>query len=362
MKKFKNFPVINSKNVITFVSMGIILVSIVFSQIHLFYSNLSPDFISFLVHTGTKKPYDFPDINITRSMISLCVPTIRFSDKEKTVPTAKPVAALKETVTLTPVPENDAMSITYEDAEEKGYKSVEGIYLNNQTSKQIDVSSLLNKSIDLSLSDEPTVLIVHTHTTESYTPSQKYNYTPSETDRTQDSNYNMVAVGKVIYDHLKDNGINVIHDTTVNDYPSYSQSYSKSLKLVESYTKKYPSIKFVIDVHRDAIVTKDGSKMRPVTNFDSTAAQVMLVVGTNDSGLTHPDWQTNLSFAVKLQYKMNSLYPTLARPINLRRERFNQHTAPFAFILEVGTNGNTLDEAKKGALLFSESLVSLLKN
>ncbi|MBQ7875822.1 MAG: stage II sporulation protein P [Clostridia bacterium] len=295
-------------------------------------------------------------------MISLCVPTIRFSDKEKTVPTAKPVAALKETVTLTPVPENDAMSITYEDAEEKGYKSVEGIYLNNQTSKQIDVSSLLNKSIDLSLSDEPTVLIVHTHTTESYTPSQKYNYTPSETDRTQDSNYNMVAVGKVIYDHLKDNGINVIHDTTVNDYPSYSQSYSKSLKLVESYTKKYPSIKFVIDVHRDAIVTKDGSKMRPVTNFDSTAAQVMLVVGTNDSGLTHPDWQTNLSFAVKLQYKMNSLYPTLARPINLRRERFNQHTAPFAFILEVGTNGNTLDEAKKGALLFSESLVSLLKN
>ncbi len=362
MKKFKNFPVITAKNVITFVSVGIIIVSIVFSQVHLFCSNLSSDFISFIIHTGTKKPYDFPDINITRSMISLCVPTIHFSDKENVVSTAKPVALPEEPVSVTPVPENDATSITYENAEEKGYKSVEGIYINNQTSKQIDISNLLNKPIDLSYSDEPTVLIVHTHTTESYTPSQKYNYTPSETDRTQDKNYNMASVGKVIYDYLKSNGINVIHDTTINDYPSYSQSYSKSLKLIESYTKKYPSIKIVIDVHRDAIVTKDGSKMRPVTSFDSSSAQVMLVVGTNDSGLTHANWQTNLSFAIKLQHRMNSLYPTLARPINLRRERFNQHTAPYSFILEVGTNGNTLDEAKKAALLFSESLVSLLKN
>lgn len=362
MKKFKNFPVINSKNVITLISAGIIFVSIIFSQIHLFCNNLSSDFLNFLIHTGTKTPYDFPDINITKSMISLCVPTARFSDKEKTVPTAKPVNVTQETIVVPQVPENNALSITYENAEEKGYKSVDGIYINNQTSKTVDISSLLNQSLDLALSDEPSVLIVHTHATESYTPSKQYNYTPSETDRTQDKNYNMVSVGKVIYDYLSDNGINVIHDTTLNDYPSYSQSYSKSLKLVESYTKKYPSIKIVIDVHRDAIVTKDGSKMRPVTNFDAAAAQVMMVVGTNDSGLNHSQWQTNLSFAVKLQHEMNSLYPTLARPINLRRERFNQHTAPFAFILEVGTNGNTLDEAKKGALLFSESLVSLLKN
>lgn len=362
MKKFKFFSVINSKKVVTAVSAGVILSSVIFSQVNLFSDNLSGSVLNFALHAGMKIPYDFPDINLTRSMISLCLPNSHFSKQNDSVPTAKTLPTSKEEPTNPPVPENTAESVTYENAEEKGYKSIDGIYINNQTSKTVDVSRLLNKPLDLSLSDDVSVLIVHTHTTESYTPSENYNYTPTDTDRTQDKDFNMVAVGKVIYDCLTKEGINAIHDTTVNDYPSYSQSYSKSLKLVESYMKKYPSIKIVIDVHRDAIVTKNGTKLRPVTSFDSNTSQVMSVIGTDDSGLSHPNWENNLSFAVKLQHEMNSRYPSLARPINLRRQRFNQHLAPFAFILEVGTNGNTLDEAKEGARLFSECLTSLLKN
>ncbi len=363
MKKFKIFHVINFKKVTAAISAGVILSSVVFAQINLFSSNMSSDFLDFLVHTGMKLPCDFPDIDLTRSMISLCLPSADFSAKDSALPVSKTDISCEEPSELPSLPENTAENVTYENAEEKGYKSVDGIYINNQTSKNIDLEKLLNTPLDMDISQSsPSVLIVHTHTTESYTPSEKYNYIPSETDRTQDKNFNMVSVGDVISDYLTNAGINVIHDPTVNDYPSYSQSYSKSLKLVDSYIKQYPSIKIVIDVHRDAIVTSDGKKLRPVTSFDSSASQVMSVVGTNDSGLSHPDWETNLAFAVQLQHKMNSLYPSLARPINLRRQRFNQHLAPYSFILEVGTNGNTLDEAKKGALLFSECLVSVLKN
>lgn len=363
MKKFKIFPVINSKKVISTISAGVILSSVVFSQINLFSSDMNSDFLDFLLHTGMKLPCDFPDIDLTSSMISLAIPSADFSKKEPALPASKTTPAPEENTSLPPLFENDAESVTYENAEEKGYKSIDGIYINNQTSKNIDIEKLLNTPLDIGIStSEPSVLIVHTHTTESYTPSEKYNYIPSETDRTQDKNFNMVSVGDVIENYLSDAGINVIHDDTVNDYPSYSQSYSKSLKLVESYMQQYPSLKIVIDVHRDAVVTTSGKKMRPVTSFDPSASQVMSVIGTNDSGLSHPNWETNLAFAVQLQHKMNSLYPSLARPINLRRQRFNQHLAPFAFILEVGTNGNTLDEAKEGARLFSECLVSMLKN
>lgn len=320
---------------------------------------LTPTAAQLILMTGSEQAPHITETDMARTLLCMSMPDTALTATRKELPSPPP----SEETTLPPdeiilVP-NSAQSITYESAEEKGYKSINGIYINNQTKKSVDISALLNKDLDISLSDSPSVLILHTHTTESYTPSASYNYTPTETDRTTDLNYNTVAVGDVIYQKLTEQGINVIHDKTINDQ-SYSKSYSNSLKLAKSYIEKYPSIQIIIDVHRDAIITKDGVKLRPVTKFDPSCAQMMLVIGTNESGLDHSDWQTNLSFALKLQHKMNSLYPSLARPINLRRERFNQHTAPYAFILEAGTNGNTLDEAKKGAELFAECLISLL--
>ena len=341
-----------------------VLIAAFLSAVNFFAKDaLDAELVKIMIHAASKEIYTPPGINVAETMLKASAPFLVFKETNPTV-SVTPLTVTEKPTTPSemPITENTAQSITYESAEEKGYKSIDGIYINNQTSKKINLESLLNKDISVPITDQPTVLIVHTHTTESYTPSEKYNYTPTETDRTTDLSFNMASVGEVIYNHLTENGINVIHDKTINDYPSYSASYSKSLKLVQSYMEKYPSIKIVIDVHRDAIVTKSGTKMRPVASLDEKCAQVMMVVGTNDSGLNHPHWETNLSFVLKLQHRMNTLYPTLARPINLRRERFNQHAAPYAFILEVGTNGNTLDEAKEGALLFSETLVSLLKN
>lgn len=360
-KKFVTFSILNVKQILLIASSAVFFFASTFALGFFVSRNSDPSLVKGIIYTGFNKAYPLGDTNIARTVLSASIPNLAFNPPAEKI-TAEPLSAAKPPENVPSVPENDAKSITYKSAEEKGYKSVDGIYVNNQTSKSFDIYSLLNKELDLTLSDAPSVLIVHTHTTESYTPSEKYNYSPTETDRTTDLDYNMASVGEVIAAYLTEQGINTIHDKTINDHPSYSQSYSKSLKLVKSYMTQYPSIKIVIDVHRDAIVTASGSKMRPLADTSTPCAQVMTVVGTNDSGLEHPNWQTNLSFALKLQHKMNSLHPSLARPINLRRERFNHHLAPYAFILEVGTNGNTLDEAKEGALLFAESLVALLKN
>lgn len=361
-RKFVTFPIVKIKKVALLIAALLIFGSAVYALGFFISGQINPEFVKVIIHVGAKEPYSPPEMNIAKTVLSVSVPGLVFSEPVPEKET-EPIDTKEPTeIAIAPPPENTAESITIQSAEEKGYKSVEGIYINNQTNKTVDIDALLNKKLDLTLSDEPSVLIIHTHTTESYTPSETYNYAPTETDRTTDLNYNMVSVGEVIYSQLTQKGINVIHDKSINDYPSYSTSYSKSLKLAEAYTAQYPSIKVIIDVHRDAMVTKDGAKLRPVASLNNPCAQVMMVVGTNDSGLSHPNWQNNLSFAVKLQHKMNEMYPSLARPINLRRERFNQHAAPYAFILEVGTNGNTLEEAKEGARLFSEALASLFED
>ncbi len=212
------------------------------------------------------------------------------------------------------------------------------------------------------LKENFSVLIIHTHTTESYTPSPKYNYNPTDTDRTTDKSFNMVKVGEEIEKILTSQGIKVYHDTTINDYPSYSGSYNKSAMSIENYIKNDPSIKIVLDVHRDAIVGKNGEKVKHSTEIDGkSAAKIMFVVGSNLSGLKHDTWQENMRFASQLQKHTLSLYPTLCRPINFRSQRFNQQLAPGGIIVEVGTNGNTLDEAIYGAQCFAIALADFIK-
>lgn len=236
------------------------------------------------------------------------------------------------------------------------------VKVNNRTPAFIEASTL-EKNVPAFLSGQTEILIVHTHGTESYTPSEKYAYTPSDTDRTQDKNFNVIAVGNEIEKTLKENGHTVYHDETLNDYPSYNGSYNRSSEIVANYIKKHPSIKIVLDIHRDAIEAKDGSKVKPISEIDGKdAASIMFVVGSNQSGLKHDNWQDNLAFAYLLQKHTESLYKGLCKPINMRNERFNQHLAPGAIIVEVGTNGNTLDEALLGANYFAKSLSSFIKS
>lgn len=238
--------------------------------------------------------------------------------------------------------------------------SPEDVAVSNSTDYKLDIKNYLSGTPSF-LKENFSVLIVHTHTTESYTPSEKYKYTPSDTDRTLDKDYNMVRVGEEIAKILKENGVKVYHDTTVNDYPSYNGSYNRSAANVTNAIQNDPSIKIVLDVHRDAVEGTNGEKTKYTSVIDGkNSASVMLVAGSNLSGLSHDNWQKNLNFAATLQAHIQALYPGLMRPLNFRSQRFNQQLSPGAIIVEVGTNGNTLDEALLGAQYFAEGLADYI--
>ena len=241
--------------------------------------------------------------------------------------------------------------------------TAKGLTLKNETTYTIDTTALMNTECDIKLNHkEPEILIVHTHGSESYTPSEKYSYTGSDYGRCQDTQFNVVRVGQELKSELTRRGFNVIHDTTINDYPSYNKSYTKTLGVIEEYLSKYPSIKCVFDVHRDAITDKNDNKIKFTADIKGEkVSQIMIVCGSDQLGLENPDWQKNLSTALKIQNTLNTKYPGLMRPLNLRKERFNLHKTTGSFIFEFGTHGNTLDEVLASVKYFADGIEDVLK-
>ena len=206
----------------------------------------------------------------------------------------------------------------------------------------------------------PQVLIVHTHGSEAYTPDGTDTYVATGECRTTDTEKSVVRVGDEIAKVLTEMGLTVVHDTELYDYPEYNGAYDRSLAAVENWLEQYPTIQVVLDVHRDALIGSDGTVYKPITTINGEkCAQVMLVMGSN-ALYDHPNWLENLALAVQVQKEMNTLWPTLARPIGLRENRYNQQTAPGAMLVEVGSHGNTLQEALAAARMFARALGAVL--
>ena len=162
--------------------------------------------------------------------------------------------------------------------------------------------------------------------------------------RTTDLNYSVAKVGSVLTENLSEQGFQVWHELSYHDYPAYNGSYSRSFQTVQNLLNSHPTTQLIIDLHRDAIGSMSQYAPR-VKIGDKTVAQLMFVIGTNGGGLEHPNWQTNLKYAIKIQEKANEMYPGLFRPIILRNSRYNQNLSDSACIIEVGATGNTLEEA-----------------
>lgn len=198
----------------------------------------------------------------------------------------------------------------------------------------------------------PLVLVVHTHATETYTPEGEDTYTDETEFRTSDAERNMIAVGKKVCEGLEAAGIGAIHCTEMFDEESYVDSYEKCAAEIAWYLDEYPSIRYVLDVHRDAIFRQDMTLVAPVT--EDGAAQVMLVCGTDEMGADFPDWRENLSFALAVQSAAEEKYPGFMRNINLRGASFNQQLAERFLLVEVGSAGNTPGEALEAGYRFGE--------
>ena len=234
-------------------------------------------------------------------------------------------------------------------------------YVNNYSDKSFTAADLEGPFAAALGTEAPQVLIVHTHGSEAYTMPPGREYEASGESRTTDTNYNVVRVGDEIAEILTQHGISVIHDRSMYDYPQYNGAYDRSLAAIENYLAQYPSITFVLDIHRDAISDSEGNPYKVISQVpEGTAAQMTFVMGTDGGGLSHPQWLENLKLAAAVQNTLLTDYPTLMRPITVRNSRYNQHCTTGSMLVEVGAAGNSLDEALLAARLFAHGFAETL--
>lgn len=245
------------------------------------------------------------------------------------------------------------------------------ILLKNETGYSPDIQNLLQSSYPVSTSfqsskassseENPVVLIIHTHGTEGYADEDAVSLNANNMPRSRDIENNVVAVGAVLAQKLVSNGIPTVHCQIMHDEQSYLEAYTKAKETILYYISKYPSIKYVFDIHRDAIINSNNEVIKGTADISGMpTAQIMFVVGTNENGADHPNWTTNLTVAVKAQYRLNQKYANIARPINLRGPSFNEQYTPGSLLIEIGSCGNTLTEAKNAALLLGDTLSELI--
>ena len=239
-------------------------------------------------------------------------------------------------------------------------------YIQNLTGLSPDTEALLYGPLQpkptlrpLANTDEPLVLILHTHGSESYSADGAISYREGNEElRSENIEENVVAVGKALANALETKGISTLHCTVLHDRVQFKDSYARAEQTIRAYLAEYPSIKLVIDLHRDAIIKSTGEMVRPVTlNADGEAtAQVMCVVGSSWGGEKNDHWEGNLSLALKLRAELNANTKNLCRPPYLRGATYNQEFSPYSLLLEIGSGGNSLAESKRAAVLVADAL------
>lgn len=248
----------------------------------------------------------------------------------------------------TPPPEKGAMSLTVLPT----FSGAEQVEVTDLGAVEPDIGSLLSAPLEWNLrQEEPTVLILHTHATESYTKGND-RYVETAAYRTLDEDYNMLSIGALTAKLLNQQGIPTIQDRQIHDYPSYNGSYEDARGAIKAYLKEYPSIQLVLDLHRDAA---EGEQIGTTVQTETgAAAQLMVVIGTN-----HKNYGENLGLGLKLHTQLERQTPGITRPLQLRGSRFNQDLCPGGLLVEVGSAGNSHKQAQNAARQLAQAVAAL---
>ena len=236
-------------------------------------------------------------------------------------------------------------------------------YLNNETFYKPNINALLERDVTSAPTQEPLVLVLHTHTSEGYLPDNTHYLEGDlgEITYTQNEEHNMLAIGKAFIAALNKNGITAIHCTVMHDASGLSGSYERAAQSIQFFREHYPSIRYVVDLHRDAILTAEGEYVRAVTEVGGkSVAQILPVVGSDAGGWVHSEWEGNLALALQMRQILNQNGASLCRPVMLRNHTYNQEMAPFAILLEIGTGANSIDEAIAAATLAGEAFAMVI--
>ena len=244
------------------------------------------------------------------------------------------------------------------------YINLQPGYISNRTKiNSEDLKQKINSfnPISIKITEQPLVLLFSTHATESFEPCDRKFYDKRYNSRSTDNDKNVTHIEDKIAEQLIQNGIPTIVDKTQHDFPSYNGSYNRSAQTINEYLKKYPSIKVILDIHRDAIERENGERVKPITTINGKkAAQIMIISGCDDGTMNFPNWAQNLNFAVNLQQAIESNYPTLTRPIFFCYRKYNMNICPQSLLIEFGSNSNSLNEVLYSGELMGKALSDLL--
>ena len=274
----------------------------------------------------------------------------------RTPPSPMAETTQPETEPTEEIPETTAETIVYPVFSQT---DADYVTLRNTSGYEADVEAALAMPLSWDLTgEEPTVLIIHSHGTESYVNTE--GYSESSAYRTLDTYYNVVSVGDRLAELLTQKGITVLHDRSLHDYPSYNGAYTQSREAVTAYLEQYPSIQLVLDLHRDAISDDSGEQIAYTLDTNNgPVAQMLLVLGTGSGGLNHPNWQENFALGVKLHTQLERNQPGICRPLSLRPTRFNQDLMGGMVLVEMGAAGNTRQEALLAAEILAQAICDL---
>ncbi len=237
-------------------------------------------------------------------------------------------------------------------------------YIHNQSGFTPNIEALRSMPLErYDTKGQPLVLILHTHTSESYLPADTGYIEGELGDATYSSNAadGVRAVGEALYHALNREGIPTIFCATSHDDPTLRGAYERSAESIRFYLEQYPTIRYVFDLHRDAVINSEGEYIRSVTSYKGEEiAQILPVVGSDANGTVHPEWENNLALALQLRETLNELCPGICRPVSLRAASYNQELSKYSLLFEIGTGANSKEEALRAAEYLAEALKSIL--
>ena len=255
------------------------------------------------------------------------------SAKESEQPSADSTAPSSEPIVLSTIPPSPTASLTPEP--EMTIDEDGDITLRSDIEDQFSADSF-------PFDHTPVVLIYHTHATESYLWAESAGYTETERGRTEDTRFNVVAVGNALQKALEERGFTVIHDTADVEGDDITSAYSRSLQIMQ----KYENVDLYIDLHRNSS-NQRGRSENTILVDNVPYAKLFFVVGTGIGTYDGeydvlPDWKNNYTFALSLTEAIAAKQPDLVKPIRLKVGRFNQHMG-LCLLAEIGTNADTLE-------------------
>lgn len=228
------------------------------------------------------------------------------------------------------------------------------VAVKNMENAQEPANEIKKDEPALTTNGEKVVFIYATHSRESYLPMLEGITDPNEAYH---SEANVMMVGKKLAAELESQGIGTSVDQTdhtgilLNKGWDYmKQSYDVSRPVIKDVLSKQRSIKYVIDIHRDALPKKHTT----VTINGKSYARVSFVIGGE-----HQQYEKNQKLATDLHHALEGKFPGISRGVMTKQGpgtngKFNQDLSQNAILIEFGGVHNTFEEVNETIKAFSK--------